>query len=539
MMNTVYRDAVSTHGSYRKAAEAMGIARTTFFDRWKKENASEVFEKKARIGRAIDDALGRATKRAKATKRYIFTCAVRGAPAHDDFLNNLIAYADEIGAELVIGPLTSTSRQRFADLDEEEFDGACRPYISDDPVVVGDRVRFSPELNLTPTCVKPLEGLAAYTKRLWGVFPHTKVSLETIATHKDRPSKVNVSTGAVTHAHYSPTKAGFRAKFDHVFGAVIVETTQDGQWTRHLTPKDAYDGTFYDLDKMVMGGQVMWNDKGVEALVYGDIHVEKLDVLCGMATWGFGAGKDYGSLAGLLKPRIQVFHDLCDFTAINYHEMGDFFKRYEKWVKCQEQARDAFVMASEFLKSVRDMGEENIVVDSNHDYFLNKWLLKYDPSQIGDMANAELFYKLKLDVLQQIAKHNHSSTGFSTLERGLRLIADAGDICDEFKFLGPDSSHEVMGVELGWHGHRGANGSRGSRGSFKFVTEKSFTAHLHGPSIASGSYIVGTSSDLDLGYNQGPSNWSHTHGILYPHGHRTLITMSAGKFWADQDDLDV
>lgn len=522
-MSTFYQDAVTKHGSYRKAAVALKMKRTTFFDSWKKEKATEVFQRKASAGMA--SAVGK-----NKVKRYIFTCAVRGAPAHTDFLNNLVAYADKIDADLIIGPLTSSSRQRFADLDEEEFDGALHSFLSDDPIVVGDRVRFCPELNLTPTCVKPLEGLQTYTKRLWGVFPHTKVSLESVSTHKDRPSKVNVSTGAVTHAFYSPNKAGFRAKFDHVFGAVIVEVTDNGQWIRHLTPKDEDDGTFYDLDTVVRDGTVGWH-QGVEALVYGDIHVEKLDPQCALATWGIGSrDENHIPLATLLAPRIQVFHDLMDFTAINYHELGDFFKQYQKWLSCNEQARNGFHQAALFLAEVAPLSQERIVVDSNHDYFLNKWLLKYDPGDTGDMVNAELFYKLKLDAIQQMV----IGKPFSMLERGIRLTTGADDTCDACEFLGPDDSFEVMGVELGWHGHRGANGSRGSRGSFKFITEKSTTGHLHGPSINSGSHIVGTSSSLDLGYNQGPSNWSNTHSILYPHGHRTLITMSDNKFWAYQ-----
>lgn len=521
-MNTFYRDAVAKHGSYRKAAVATGIPRTTFFDRWKKELATEKFEKAVAAPSVV-----KFTK--KDVKKYIFTCAVRNAPVHSDFLNNLIAYADHIGAELRIGPLTSTARQRFADLDPEEFDDDVYGFLSDEPVVIGDRVRFSPELNLTPTCVKPLEGLQAYTKRLWGVFPHTKISLETVATHKERETKVNVTTGAVTRAMYSPTKAGFRAKFDHIFGAVVVEVDERGQWIRHVQPRDDTDGTFYDLDNVVSGGKVATNT-GVEALVYGDIHIEQLNPCVATATWKYNSRTPsfYKSLVDILKPKLQVFHDLMDFTSINYHEMGDFFKRYQKYITATDNLIEAFESAREFLDYVTTLAPTNIVVDSNHDYFLNKWLLKFDPAYTGDMQNAQMFYRLKCRALELLAEDKQ----FSLLGTALNELFSP--IKRDCKFLGPDDSYEVMGVELGWHGHRGANGSRGSRGSFKFVTEKSTTAHLHGPSIMSGSHIVGTSSCLDLGYNQGPSSWSHTHGVLYPHGHRALLTMSDDRFWAGQ-----
>ena len=532
-MATTYRDLVAKHGSYRRAAKATGIPRTTFFDRWKKESATTSFSQK--LDRVKTAEVGK-----NKVKRYIFTCAVRGAPVHADFLANLEAYAVEIGAELIIGPLTNSNRQRYADVDEEEFDDAVRLYISDDPLVIGDRVRYSPECNLTATCVKPLQGLQTFTKRMWGVFPHTKICLESIPTHKDRPTKLNVTTGAVTHGHYSPTKAGFRAKFDHVYGAVVVEVTDKGAWMRHISPSNDSDGTFFDLgykvERRKVGGY-----GGVEAIVYGDIHVEKLDPACSLATWRYQPSpveqpvpKQFVSLVELLQPRTHVFHDLLDMTAINYHDIRNMFKRYERYCTAEEDNLVYMIhKARWFLEHVYQTGEresEMVVVDSNHDHFLDKWLLDFNPEVTGDLTNAIEFYKLKAAVLETIRDRGE----LGRLELALRLFTGDTDIYDEVRFLEADESYELFGIELGWHGHRGSNGSRGSRGSFKFVTEKSVTAHIHSAWIDSGSYIVGTASNLDLGYNEGPSSWSHTHAIIYPNGMRSLVTMSDNKFWSDQ-----
>lgn len=534
MSTTPYIDAFNMHGSVRKAASAMGIARSTFFDNLNKER-SAISSLRNREEPFIDPV-----RSSNKPRYYIFTAAARGAAIHTDFFNNLKAYAAHLGAEFIIGPLTSNGRQRFAEYDSTEFAQELVPYLSTEPVEVGGRVRFCPELNLTPTMVKPLQGLQTYTKRMWGIFPHTKISLETVATHKDRPAKFITTTGAVTHPFYTPTKAGHRAHFDHVHGAVILEVTKKGVWFRHLTPTNELDGTFYDLGRIVRAGKVEWHD-GVEALIYGDIHVEKIDPQVAKATWGYRTNdeklKNYTPLAQFLQPSQQVFHDLMDMTFANYHELDDIFKRYSSHMNGELGALSAFNEAYEFLEHVKDLAIQNVVVDSNHDHFIKKWLLKFDPAAKEDFQNMEAYYSLKLAVFNAIK----IGRPYSLLEVALRNVDlhdySIDDLIDEFKFLKTDESFEIHNIECGWHGHAGPNGRRGSKHAFKFVTEKSTIAHLHSPAIESGAHVVGTSTKMDLGYNAGPSSWAHTHGVIYPNGGRALVTMSDGKFWATQGDV--
>jgi len=539
MSSTPYLDALSTYGSVRKAAEATGVARSTFFDNLNKEKQSISAIRSAR------NPVVRKPRYATKPEYYIFTCAVRGAKVHEDFWNNLLAYSKYLGAELVVGPLTSVGRQRFAEYDEAEFDPLVIDYVSDDPIVLGDKLRFSPELNLTPTMVKPLQGLQTYTKRLWGIFPHTKISLETVPTHKDRPTKFIATTGAVTHPYYTPTKAGFRAHFDHVHGAVIVEVTKRGVWFRHLTPAGDLDGTFYDLDHVVSGGNVNVNEAGVEAVVYGDIHVEKLDSTVSRATWGIDAKRDgfdwvskpkFTPLVEHVKPTRQIYHDLMDMTGANYHELSNVFRRASLDRSKEGSLQWSFKKAANFLLFTTSMSLDNIVVDSNHEYFIEKWLMQFDPADKEDFENYAIFYDLKKELIRQRVEGQQTpllETCFSVV---LDNPEDAETIAD-VTWLYPDDSYEIFDIECGWHGHRGPNGRRGTKVAFKFVTEKSTIGHIHSPSIESGCYVVGTSTKMDLGYNQGPSSWAHTHAIIYPHGGRTLVTMSDDKFWATQGDV--
>lgn len=523
-------DALNHHGSVRKAAAALGLRRSTFFDNLNKEKrALDMIQQANQI--EVEPA------RSNAVPRYfILTAAVRGAPVHTDFLRNLQAYADHLGAKLLIGPMTNAGRQRFGDVDEEDFAPELLDYLQDTPVLIGDKVRFCPELNLTPTMVRPLQGMQTYTKRYWGIFPHTKISLETVATHKDRPTKFIATTGAVTHPHYSPTKAGYRAHFDHVHGAVILEVTRDGCWFRHVTPTSELDGTFYDLGIRVQRGEVQWHS-GVQALVYGDIHVEKLDPDSARATWGYNTPKTgFTPLVDHLKPTIQVYHDLMDMHFANYHELDNMFSRLDGSGDESATAKGAFASVYDFLAFVTGKSKQNVVVDSNHDYFIEKWLLKFDPGAKGDFINAESYYELKLALVRE-SLDGRSRSLLDTVMRTMARSCRDGATLDKVRFLRADESFEIDNIECGWHGHNGPNGRRGSKTAFKFVTEKSTIGHLHSPSIESGCHVVGTSSSLDLKYNKGPSSWAHTHGIIYPHGGRTLITLSDNKFWATQGEV--
>lgn len=526
-MATPYTDALKKYGTVRKACAAKKVARSTFFDRLNREKATIAAIQHASRPKVVT------LRNRKEVKRYIFTCAVRGGKVHTDFLANLEAYAAAVNAKIVVGTLTGRSHANlYSEYDPTEFPEELAPYLSDEPVVIDGKVRFSPELRLTPTMVKPLQGLQTYTKKQWGIFPHPKVCCETVPTHKSVPTKFNFTTGAITHPFYSTTKAGFRAHFDHMHGAVIVECTKQGAWVRQLIPANEVDGTFQDLDAVVSGG-VVTHGHPVKGIVYGDVHIEQVDPVCAMATWGYD-GTNERSLAHVLRPEYQVFHDLMDMTALNYHELNDFFKRYELWYTNRGLASKDFVDAADFLEHIITLAPNNVVVDSNHDYFVKKWLLGFDPARREDFENVTTYYELKLAVLEAIRK----GEPYSLVELALAKIMDHRPTFEStlahLQFLKKDEPFELLNVELSWHGHFGANGSRGSRAQYKFFTGKSVIGHSHSPGIESGCYQVGTSSKLDLGYNNGVSSWAHTHCILYENGARALVTMSDNKFWADQ-----
>lgn len=96
--------------------------------------------------------------------------------------------------------------------------------------------------------------------------------------------------------------------------------------------------------------------------------------------------------------------------------------------------------------------------------------------------------------------------------------------------LGYDDSYRVMDWELGLHYDKGANGSRGSVMQFKNLNTKSIGGHGHSPERQSGSIMVGTLTELKLGYNKGLSSWMQGVVVIYPSGKASHIHFVKGKY---------
>ena len=158
--------------------------------------------------------------------------------------------------------------------------------------------------------------------------------------------------------------------------------------------------------------------------------------------------------------------------------------------------------------------EEIAVVYSNHDDFLYRWLDKGKP----EPENEKLYNKLKFLMLDQC---DEDTLAFPiALELALR---EMGQPRDDLRFLRPDESYVVNGVELGMHGHYGPNGARGSLRNLALIGIRSMFGHVHSPGIWQGAYAVGMSSNYRHGYNHGPSSWLQSHGLVHANGYRQLL----------------
>lgn len=467
------------------------------------------------------------------TKVYILTSAQNNTGVHPQLWANLLAYAKHRKATLMVGSFTynkpshrdgqKRKTARESSDDAEWWAPEVEPYLHDYSIALTNTLIWCGELQILPTAVDPISGLESYTGRASAIIPHTKFAMKSVASPKMRGTKLVYTTGTVTKRNYIQKKAGQKAEFHHGFGAVIVEVTSAGTWFVRQLSADKK-GDFYDLSRKVAGGRITTGHRP-EALVWGDIHVAQLGIGMRELAWGKGGILDQ------LRPRRQVFHDTLDFRARNHHDIRDPWKTFDKYVTGNSSVFAEVTQAAEFLRFASRRWVESIVVASNHDRALERWLKEGDFRE--DPGNARMFLRANLAAYDAIEMGDKD---FYAVEWAFRWAASAfGGLPKNVRFLRQDREYVIChdangGIELGMHGDKGAGGAKGSLLAFARMGRKCIVADSHTAGIRDGAYQVGVMGSLDQGYNEGLSSWSHTNALVYPNGKRTLFTIWEGEW---------
>lgn len=465
--------------------------------------------------------------------RALITAAQDGTELHAPFWRNLEAYAEDLGAEIMVAGFTY-NKSLFEDHAKGTayFASELMPHMASNRVQFADALDFCGEMNTLPTAVNPLSGFHAYTEGRWGIFPHTKQALESIARMKHDPYKANMTTGACTRPNYVPKKAGLKAEFHHVIGCAIVEMTPDGNvWARHITA-DEETGSFRDLDVLVQDGRVT-RGHHVEAIQFGDVHHEKLDPGVARATWGYDVAKGRvhkgwwkESLMGRLRPRHQFMHDLSDFAPRNHHNTKDHHFLFATWRQGVADVEHELRRCSRFLEETQQDDCRTVVVQSNHDNALVRWLKEGDFKT--DQINAMFYLETQTAYYRAIQDEGREPPIFERVLRGFSKRKLKG-----IRFIAEDDSYVIAGgIECSQHGHLGPNGSRGSHVGLSKMSPRMNIGHGHSPQVRDGLWMAGV-CNLEMGYNKGPSSWAIAHTITHVDGARQLVFMAAdGRFHA-------
>ncbi len=462
-------------------------------------------------------------------KRYILTSAQNNTHLHDKCWDNLLALAKFYDAEIKVGTY-SYNKNAYGPLAVKKgtFDGYDRnvwydqrilPFIVDGREELANGLVWCGEMNIIPTANDPLEGLETYSGRKSAIFPHSKISMRSIATMQGEGTKLNYTTGTVTLRNYIQKKAGLKAEHHHAYGAVLAEVNSDGNWWVRQLELDNRN-RIQDLDVLVSNGEVTTGNP-IEAITWGDIHatvtdptVEKLSI-----------GK--GGMLPVLKPKFQFIHDLLEGVSFNHHAAKNAHDKFKAFLRGYDAVTQELAETSTCLKNYHTSvpGTQTIVVDSNHDNWLMRWLREHDYRM--DPRNAVLFLEAQLEVFRQLQGNNER---FHLVEWAMRKFGTSDDI----RFLRQDESFTICGkkIECGQHGHLGPDGARGTPANLNKIGRKANTAHTHSAGIHNGLYVAGTSTKFQMDYNHGPSSWSHSHIITYPSGKRTIVTMYAGRWRA-------
>jgi len=465
-------------------------------------------------------------------KRYILTSAQNNTFVNKPFWKNLKALAEHYDAKIMVGtfsynqnaygPLSVKAGTCMASKSKEEeepwFDPEVEPYIVDKRVELGEGLVWCGEMNIIPTAEDPLSGLETYSHRKSAIFPHVKLAMRSVATMQGEGTKLNYTTGAVTLKNYIQKKAGLKAEHHHAYACLVVEVNHDGNWWVRQVGAAHSECELQDLDVIVVDGKVTTGNS-IESVTWGDIHATIIDPV---------VEKISLEMLDYLKPNTQFLHDIMEGASVNHHTVKNNHERFKVYLRGLSNVESELKQTLDKVKEYSREWCKTLVVDSNHDSWVMRWLQEHDYR--NDPQNAVFFLEAQLATYKAIQEGNER---FHLLEWALQKYGCPKDI----QFLRTDESYIICNgkIECGMHGHLGPNGMRGTPQNLRRVGRRANTAHTHSCGIYDGLYVAGTSTKLNWGYNVGPSSWSNSHVITYKNGQRAIITVWQGQWRYPQE----
>jgi hypothetical protein len=500
------RQALSTYGTMGAAISALGMKRKDLAGvDWTSFGGGHVEVPKA--------------------SSYILTYAQNDTPVHAGFWKNLAAYASTIGAEILVGAGTyQLGLYRDHAADPSFYAAEVRPHIlKTNGFLFGD-VLFGATANLLPTVTAPLSKWRTRGKS-WVIVPHVRQHLESVPRMLKKPPKIIMSTGSCTVANYAARAAGQAASWHHTLGAIIVEHDGSDWHVRHITADET--GEFQDWDAKAVDGVISYGHP-IDTLVGGDLHLAQADRQVVRATWGWCMDDNVrlfsGSIIDELTPLRQVMHDALDFMNRNHHGRQDVMWRLERLVTGNYSVGQEVEQTSAVLSRLCRPGIETVMVKSNHDDALDRWVASDDGRK--DEANVRLWHHLnylQADAIMRRVPYDH-------FENSLRMFANLEGAVFPERFSSYEVDYPAGPIEYNLHGDKGNGGARGSAMGFVRAAPKVISAHSHTPYRREGHGCVGTSTNMDMVYNRGLSTWAHAHIIVYPSGHWTHVFIRDGRY---------
>lgn len=436
--------------------------------------------------------------------KYIITTVQLGARLHANFYDNVLLFKEKHNVDKVLvfvmnGRYVTDDalHPTVARLTEVEFiNGSYR---------LGKKV-MAHDSKVLAQNIDPIRGLTDKLPMAYSyVLPATKRRYESIASLGDKP-RFFTTTGALSHPFYKEhTNLGRKAVSQHTYGFTYFEDL--GGSKMNIVPIEAdKKGNFYYLNERYENGKFIDGDF-IECMVLGDWHT---------GVTNRNIRKKTIKMLHDLKPKYVVFHDFFDGRSINHHNREKLLDR----IRSATRKQDSFEKELQILHKEMTFFAERfpdiqfLVAESNHDVFIRTYVdNKYHHNEPHNYLQAIKILPRLID-LRNVA-----------LKEALMTV---GEIPTNFTFFRENDSFRIRGIEVAQHGHKGANGSRGGKNQFKRLNLRQITGHTHTPSIYINGMIVGTSTNLEQDYTiGGASSWMHAHGVVYPNGTYTLLTMVA------------
>lgn len=462
------------------------------------------------------------------TKKFIISTVVAGKAAKVGFYNTMLNWAEQNNAHILLIPSADIKNaNKVFDVNFDPIFRNDRTWIvsnrnrDDDDTFSVDETPDGYYLNkhLWLSCVKcgaktvePISGWdELLTKKDSSIIVGSpRQQLRYVAAMKHKTPRAVMSTGCCTVNNYNTdkfmsAKTSAKAKEAHQFGAVIVEVENENIF--HFRQVQSKDGeSFTDLyAKYTPDGNVTLARKSV--LVMGDSHAGATDMrlLKDILT-------KLVSYAGVEE---VVLHDLCDARPVSPHDQGKLMTNVDKVARGKHLLKNTFEEIVDYLNTITSVGLKVTVVASNHDEHLNR-ALENLPCWLNDYANTS--------TMLQMSYYYHNNQKGALLKYCVENIPTTKLAHpDRINWLTTDQPYQRYGCELGQHGHLGANGSKGNVKQYSKFVGNVVIGHSHSAGIMNDAFQVGTTSELDQGYNKGLSSWTRTCCLVHADGTKQLI----------------
>lgn len=438
---------------------------------------------------------------------------------HESFLENLWAFADAYGCDVLFG----SDPKKLKD---------CPAHLR--PFVCTDRVRFSDDLLFIghtdrAAAVEPLKDHVGANPGGHVLVSHPRFALQSIPRMLDAPPRYALTTGS---ASLPEPDAPIPALYHHALAATLVEIDSDGEVFFHQMPANA-DGSFQCLGDWVSAGRVH-PLKTVRAITWGDLHHAIMERTIGLSSFGYDRTTltytGCGNLLDTLQPEDQFFSDVVHFGDRNNHVISDPVRMAQAYFAGRGNVEREIREAAGFVNLCRRDWTRIHLKEGNHERKLLKWLK--DSKGRADPENAYFYHRLNAELHRQIRETKGAYRETRIVEHALR---EAG-LAEDVEFLYRDRSRRIDGVEMAVHADKGVKGNPGSPAHFRRHGGGITLDHPHTPWACEGVYVAGTTGAIYQGYNDGWTTDAHAHVVQYHGGRRGLILMSGDGRWRATGD---
>jgi hypothetical protein len=454
--------------------------------------------------------------------RFIITSAVTGCDVDENFYKSLKKLAKKKNAKILVIVCSDPAKNK----DKENKLGHVDKTLAENETIIIEDTALNENLHistikLTAKQINPLTGLDRMGKKEGSfIYASPKFFLKYVAVrnNKNKLPHCIMTTGAITKADYNSDmymsqRTANLAEFDHKLGAIYVEIENKKQYHFRQVQCLNDEGEIY-LDAIKYSPSSTKTERP-EAFIMGDLHV---GATCPKTR------QAWIDIIKKFKPKKIVLHDALNGHSINHWIEKDIIAKalqVKAGLDCLDKELRLF---GEELKFWAGLVEEVIMVPSNHNDWLERWLRKAgyakDPKNHYTGVSIAKYW---MDKIQAGIK-------CSPIEPALAEYCKM-DI-PNVQWLGRNDDYYIGDVQINCHGDVGVNGSRGSLISMESAYGSSASGHSHTAGIIRDAWAVGTSTHLQEAYNNGPGTWTNTSMLIYKDGSRCLYNAIDGK-WTD------